>query len=160
MGFVCKNKLSEYDFTAAKLLIQILILNILSFLITYTEVLLNQNLAWQDLKINNYTIRWLKGKQDKMIIGYFAHDSSIIISNEFNNLIDFIYSQDKKSWLDLAQASKSCQFNKNSLSAFFAPNIDPSIESAPINKLFWRLMPWFISNNADFCYVDKYVDNP
>ncbi|MBU0648659.1 hypothetical protein KJ969_00915 [Patescibacteria group bacterium] len=127
---------------------------------TYTELTLNQDLAWQDLKINNYTIRWIKGEQDQMIIGYFINNSSITMSNDFGNLIDFLYSQDKKSWIDLAQAAKACELDKNNLSAFFSPNMDMDIEATSINKLFSRLIPWFISDKNDFCYVDKYVNNP
>ena len=122
----------------------------------YSELILDENLAWQDLNIGENSIRWIKGEDDEMIIGYFLEQNQLILSNNFANLVDFIYSQDKESWLDLAKISNKCRIPINEIYAYLAKNP----ESTPLSKILNRFTPWLISMNSDFCYVDKYVDKP
>jgi len=113
------------------------------------EMTSNEMLSWQEQSITNSTIHWLKGPEDEFIIGYLNIGESLIISNNYGNLVDFLYSEDQKGWINLENLAKTCDFNLSHLESY----MQNSIISANLSQIINILGPYIISTNGDICHI-------
>jgi hypothetical protein len=113
------------------------------------EMSTNELLSWEEQNITNSTINWLKGPDNEFIIGYLETNDSLIISNNYGNLVDFLYSEDQDSWLSLKKMADKCGFNINHLNIYMA-NIH---SSANLSEIINMLGPYLISTNQDICHI-------
>lgn len=113
------------------------------------EMTSSEMLNWQDQNITGKNIRWLKGANDEFLIGYYSDQDSIIISNNYANLVDFIYNSDQTSWLDLEKYSQNCNFNQSDLALYYA-----SAENlSKISQIFNIIGPYLVDNNNNICHI-------
>lgn len=113
------------------------------------EINADENLSWQEQTVTNSTIHWLKGADNELIIGYLETDDFLIISNNYANLVDFLYSDDQDSWISLEKMAKKCGFSKNQLSIFMT-NIE---NYANLSQLINFLGPFLVDTDGNICYI-------
>jgi len=82
------------------------------------EITAGEALEWQSQDINKKTIRWLKGLDGEFIIGYLKTENMLIMSNYYANLVDFLYTEDRRGWVDLAKISKKCKTSPDNLYSY------------------------------------------
>lgn len=113
------------------------------------EMTANEMLSWQEQNVTNSAIHWLKGPNDKFIIGYLNTADSLIISNNYGNLVDFVYGDDQKGWLNLENLAKTCDFQPNYLESYML-NLE---DSANLSQIINILGPYIINTQGDICHI-------
>ena len=113
------------------------------------EITANEALSWEEQNIANNIIHWLKGANNEFLIGYYESQDSIYFSNNYSNLVDFLYSESQKGWIELDSEAKKCNFTLNELSSYSANKENYTKISQIINTLG----PYLINTGSDICHI-------
>jgi hypothetical protein len=112
------------------------------------ELHANDRLSWYQQNINNKTIHWLQNSDQSFLIGYLELENKIILSNNYANLIDFLYLEKQNGWIDIAKISEKCHFNPNEIKSYY----DFKVKEPKISQIFKIIGPILVNSEQTICH--------
>lgn len=117
---------------------------------TAAEIVKNSSLTWKEQRMDDESLRWIENKDHDFLLGYFETPDSVILSNNYGNLIDFLYAKDMAGWTNLPALAERCNFNQNQLASLFSPRED----IANFSEFFPLFGPWLVNASGDLCHFE------
>jgi len=113
------------------------------------EMTADEALSWEEQNIANNIVHWLKGRDNEFMIGYYDSADAIYFSNNYSNLVDFLYSDSQKGWIEIEKEAEKCGFSNNEIGSYRAHKNN----FTKISQIINIFGPYLINTNGDICHI-------